>query len=174
MKAITVRQPWAQLIAIGVKTIETRSWPTKHRGVIAIHAGKADYTSYLQGDDVRCNGIQWDPSWPGPLFLPRGMVVATANLIDCIPMESLDADAPMPDDRSLECGHVLYILPGGDRLLTTDRFVAPTVDIDVSDQIPYGHFEQGRWAWLLDDIKPLDEPVPARGMQGLWNWEAST
>lgn len=42
MKAITIRQPWAGLIAVGEKVYETRSWPTKYRGPIAIHAGKSD------------------------------------------------------------------------------------------------------------------------------------
>ena len=40
-KAITIRQPWAGLIAVGEKIYETRSWPTKYRGPIAIHAGKS-------------------------------------------------------------------------------------------------------------------------------------
>lgn len=40
MKVITIRQPWATLIAIGEKEFETRSWQTKYRGTIAIHAGK--------------------------------------------------------------------------------------------------------------------------------------
>ncbi len=40
MKALTIRQPWASLIAAGVKTIETRSWSTRYRGPLAIHAGK--------------------------------------------------------------------------------------------------------------------------------------
>ena len=42
MKALTIMQPWASLIACGAKTIETRSWPTKYRGPIAIHAGMKD------------------------------------------------------------------------------------------------------------------------------------
>ena len=43
MKAISLLQPWASLVIMGVKTIETRSWATKHRGSILIHAsqGKA-------------------------------------------------------------------------------------------------------------------------------------
>lgn len=41
MKAITIRQPWASLIALGEKKIETRSWQTKYRGPILIHAGKS-------------------------------------------------------------------------------------------------------------------------------------
>jgi hypothetical protein len=40
MKALTVLQPYAQLIAVGAKQYETRSWATKHRGPTAIHAGK--------------------------------------------------------------------------------------------------------------------------------------
>ncbi|KQO04623.1 hypothetical protein ASF12_13925 [Paenibacillus sp. Leaf72] len=39
MKAITIIQPWATLIAIGAKQYETRGWSTKHRGALAIHAG---------------------------------------------------------------------------------------------------------------------------------------
>jgi hypothetical protein len=41
MKAITVHQPWAALLAHGVKRYETRGWSTNYRGPIAIHAGKS-------------------------------------------------------------------------------------------------------------------------------------
>lgn len=40
MKGITLWQPWASAIACGVKTHETRSWKTRFRGPIAIHAAK--------------------------------------------------------------------------------------------------------------------------------------
>ncbi len=40
MLALSIRQPWAYLIASGIKTIENRSWPTKHRGPFIIHASK--------------------------------------------------------------------------------------------------------------------------------------
>ncbi|MES2568656.1 MAG: ASCH domain-containing protein [Verrucomicrobiota bacterium] len=40
MKAITLMQPWATLVAIGIKRIETRGWRTDYRGPIAIHAAK--------------------------------------------------------------------------------------------------------------------------------------
>ena len=38
MKAITIWQPWASMLACGAKQYETRSWATKYRGPIAIHA----------------------------------------------------------------------------------------------------------------------------------------
>ncbi len=36
MKAVSIRQPWASLIAAGVKTLEIRQWPTEHRGPLLI------------------------------------------------------------------------------------------------------------------------------------------
>lgn len=45
IKAISVLQPWASLIALGHKKIETRSWNTKYRGPLLIHAS-AKYTNY--------------------------------------------------------------------------------------------------------------------------------
>ena len=41
MKALSLTQPWATLVALGEKQIETRSWPTRFRGPVAIHAAKA-------------------------------------------------------------------------------------------------------------------------------------
>ena len=40
MKCISIRQPWAWLIVNGYKNIENRTWQTRHRGVILIHASK--------------------------------------------------------------------------------------------------------------------------------------
>lgn len=47
MKALSIRQPYAWLIVNGFKDIENRSWDTKYRGLVLIHASKgmkrADY-----------------------------------------------------------------------------------------------------------------------------------
>ena len=50
MKALSVTQPWATLIATGQKQIETRSWGTRYRGPLYIHAAKRfpAYASPLQ------------------------------------------------------------------------------------------------------------------------------
>ena len=39
MKVLTLKQPWATLVAEGIKKYEFRSWETKYRGKILIHAG---------------------------------------------------------------------------------------------------------------------------------------
>lgn len=40
MKAVTIWQPWASLVACGLKKYETRSWNTSYRGPLLIHAAK--------------------------------------------------------------------------------------------------------------------------------------
>ncbi|MBU2700609.1 hypothetical protein Ga0466249_001701 [Sporomusaceae bacterium BoRhaA] len=89
MKAITILQPWASLIACGEKKIETRLWPTKYRGPIAIHAGLGK-----QHIDLCRQQLFWANLWPYEIaaqyslqeridkFLPLGAVIAIADLVD--------------------------------------------------------------------------------------------
>lgn len=76
MKALTVCQPYADMIANREKTIENRTWSTSYRGLLAIHAGKS--RAWLDEDDQE--------ERPGLVF---GAVVATAKLIDCVRPEHL-------------------------------------------------------------------------------------
>lgn len=81
MKAITIKQPWASLIALGEKRFETRSWQTKYRGPLAIHAGKtvdkeACEDSWIKGILAEHGITSWKQ-------LPIGVVIATVELIDC-------------------------------------------------------------------------------------------
>lgn len=78
MKAITIQQPYAELIARGEKVIENRKWSTQYRGEIAIHASKS--RELLDPDDLR--------NYPEMAF---GAVVATARLIDCVRVAKLPA-----------------------------------------------------------------------------------
>lgn len=84
MKTITVWQPWAGALAAGIKENETRSWATKYRGPIAIHAAMREVFDGLAlipvpialkiKEALRC---EWDE-------MPRGAIIATGELVDCI------------------------------------------------------------------------------------------
>ncbi len=185
-RALTLWQPWASLIAIGAKTIETRSWSTAYRGPLLIHAGASTAgIDQLPGD---CEGSEedgwrygyvgdWQASYcycsgdtgtrgeaemiyDGPdhrfdwiddrLALPLGAVVASVVLADCVPIGP-------PFDREgigdpYDCAVVqengeMYVYRG----LNPERG---------TDQLPYGDFTPGRYAWLLDDMKPTIERCP--------------
>ena len=50
MKALSIKQPWASLIAHGIKDIENRNWKTHFRGRIYIHASAKDSGAYSLDD----------------------------------------------------------------------------------------------------------------------------
>lgn len=85
MKAITIKQPWASLICMGIKDIENRSWPTKIRGRILIHASvkPVKYHSALEffGEDrliVIKEKIGDVPS------LPLSSIIGSVEIVDCV------------------------------------------------------------------------------------------
>ena len=107
MKALTLRQPWASLVAIGAKRLDTRAWPMRYRGALAIHAAKGwtlrDRAMCLQppcAESLRLGlGIPvaaWDPG-----SLPRASVVAVCQLVDCLHVEQLPS---LPDEPERSFG----------------------------------------------------------------------
>lgn len=77
MRALTIKQPWADAITHGTKRTENRTWVTPYRGLLLIHAG-ASYDPmgrFIITDRAALN------SWPDT----RRAIIATAELTDCHP-----------------------------------------------------------------------------------------
>ena len=119
MRAISLWQPWASLIADGRKSIETRHWPTAVRGPVAIHAA-------MKVDKEACREFGYDPK-----TIPRGAVLCVVDFSDCV------------------------------------RFPHPSAPPD-----EYGDFHEGRYGFVMQLTEVFPEPIPAKGMQGFWFWEA--
>jgi hypothetical protein len=185
VKALTLHQPWATGVAEGIKTIETRSWATSYRGPLAIHAGKRDvihgwnigeWRTYRADRPDRPNAqparmyhrdVGWATRPEVPVVLPFGAVVAVAVLVDVVPIVTAVGVAP---DRAL-------IDPGSERGL---RWTEPMTHSahgwlihHCEKERRWGDFTPGRFAWILDDVRKLDEPIPAKGRQGLWDWDGA-
>jgi hypothetical protein len=150
VKAISLWQPWASAIAAGVKTVETRSWPTDYRGPLAIHAAKRftdDERAFWSrtvlarkdGTLEKFAAIGVD----GRVSLPLGAIVATCEIYDCLSTSS-DSDAekmgrhPQAENEAL-----------------------------------WGNYGAGRFAWLLRNVRAI-RPVPCVGRQGFFEWSAPT
>ena len=89
MKALTLTQPWATFVAIGVKRIETRSWSTRYRGPLAIHAAKAmpaEARTLCEEEPLRM--LLEQAGFGGADDLPRGVVIAVADLVSVAPMST--------------------------------------------------------------------------------------
>lgn len=73
MKVLTIKQPWATLIIQGYKRFEFRSWQTKYRGELLIHAGKG-----IDKEAVKRLAKYL------PKELPQGKIIGKVNVVDCI------------------------------------------------------------------------------------------
>jgi len=75
MKVITIKQPFASLIAAGIKQYEFRTWKTNYRGELLIHAGKGvDKKAMKKFEKYN-------------LEYPSGAIIAKVNLSDCIKVD---------------------------------------------------------------------------------------
>lgn len=151
MRGLTLWQPWASAIALGSKRIETRSWSTAYRGLVAIHASKrhrVDEMLWLQAHWNWCGamrGAGWTMGGGCPA-LPRGAIVAIARLVDVRLTDSF-TQAEL-DTRRMPPGETLEAYSWSERGL--------------------GDFSLGRYGWVLKDVRPLSTPYPYDGAQGLW------
>lgn len=139
MRALTLQQPWASLIAYGEKRFETRSWRTWYSGPIAIHAGKTFGMEPLEMLRVE----------------PFKSVLLEHGLLDgSMPLGCVVAIAEITGWSSAEMPHLRRHLYR-----------------EARHEMTFGNFAAGRFAWHLTNVRRLATPIPARGKQGLWDWE---
>lgn len=147
MRALSLRQPYATLIAIGAKSIETRSWPTRYRGSLLIHASaRLDAAGRLECETEPFRSVLaaagFEPEGtararrPIDRSLPLGAIVACCELVDCRPV----IDLVGPRRREILTRH----------------------------EEAFGDYAPGRWAWILANVCRLGEPVSCPGRLGIW------
>lgn len=146
MKVISLLQPWASLVVLGHKKIETRSWNTKYRGELLVHASKSPKS--------------WQGLWHQEPFFsllkdydvpPFGAIIGKVNLIDVIESEHCKIGV------SVGIGGI------GDNYLHWDF---------TQLELAFGDYSPNRFGWLLSDPILFDKPIPAKGQLGIWNWES--
>lgn len=139
MKALSLWQPWASAIALGLKQNETRSWATDYRGPLAIHAAGKDTRTLI---DI-FNGFMTrkdfcEPFWKAGFHtfgqLPKSAIVAIADLYDVVPTEDF----------------------------VHRRYCLTPLEIELGD---YGI---NRFVWRLRLITALEEPFPIAGHQRIF------
>lgn len=113
MKALTICQPYAELIARGDKRVENREWPTRYRGPILIHAGKS--RDWLNGE----TDIELANEFGRRIEF--GAIVAKAQLVACLHIDDIDRgkydkDFPWLRDHNHTSGTWCWILDEVERL----------------------------------------------------------
>ena len=138
MKALTVIQPWAYLLASGKKQNETRSWRTNYRGEILIHAGKKDMTQAMK--QTLFEARYMEKAGVFSMDMELGAIIGKAVLVDCF---------------------------------QSDEAYRYKLRRENEAELAFGDYRLGRYAWVMKDPVLFDEPIPAIGRQGLWNWEGT-
>lgn len=84
MTALSIRQPWAWLIANGYKDVENRKWRTNFRGPVLIHAGKSSGREDYDAARMMIEDEDLAVELPEFGALERGGIVGQAEILDCV------------------------------------------------------------------------------------------
>mgnify|MGYP001351714337 CR=1 FL=1 len=163
IKALTVYEPWASLIALGEKKIETRGWYTKYRGPLAIHAAKK-YPGDIVFQEPFYSALSPLHDGDGIMF-PGPCIIAVAELVNCWYI------VHHPGTNVDRAKHISI----GAESLTTDKHAPDFADyiVPTEQEMLFGDWTPGRYAWQLENVHRLAEPIPAKGRQRIWNWDAT-
>lgn len=149
MKAITIQQPYATLIALPddddrAKRVENRSWQTDYRVPLLIHAGKG--RDYLQNGDL--------DEFPG---MPFGAVVAIANLAGCVNVSRASVN-------------IIGIQLSGQSIpdVRHSWLAVPDWALRLWPWLQSHKHLEGPVCWVLTEVRAI-EPIPWTGQRNLWD-----
>lgn len=148
MKVISLLQPFASLVVTGAKKIETRSWNTKYRSEILIHA-----SAKLSKKQIEL-GQEFNKKYGAGLGfvedLQTGAIIGKVKII---------ATSILVPPYGLKNG-------GGDGIFFNDKSAFFT-----EAELAFGDYSAGRYGWLLSDpVEFKDHPIKIKGNRGLWNY----
>ena len=147
LPTLTIMQPY------GKKRFETRYRRTSKRGLVAIHAGRGQYAPPTdEAQEKYFELIRQSKELTGISFpcLPRGYIVGVAQLVACeYIIDANEERAILTDKRSPEIG---------------------CMEIR-GEELQFGDFRKGRYAWIFENFFAAPEPIAALGKQGWWKTE---
>jgi hypothetical protein len=156
LKALSLHQPWADLCVQGHKIFETRSWATKHRGLLAIHS-----TRHMNAGDhlftVRKGSSHID--W------------IRAEFAEYLPDNCSDYYGGMSSGGIEGIVRLLGIYPAEHIRFALERQMGhrdPALAKFAREQLAFGDFSDGRYAWHLEPVCGSCHTGLVRGYQGLW------
>ncbi len=96
MKVLSLKEPYATLIKMGVKKIETRSWKTNYRGELYIHTSKKVDPSFARNKPLQ--------KLVGNTPLSFGKIICKCELVDCVLMTESFIEKIKKEEEEYLCG----------------------------------------------------------------------
>jgi hypothetical protein len=148
-KALSLTQPFATLIALGYKKIETRGGRVNYTGPLLIHASatrnswaKAACEQPVIKEILAKHGLTYDT-------LPRGVILCSCELLPVARMVLEPSPPPKKKPKKPRPELVIAQVSSLEQAL--------------------GGWAPGRFAWPLADVQLLQQPVRAKGSLGMWD-----
>jgi hypothetical protein len=162
MYVLSLTQPWASLMALGEKTVETRSWRPPAHAVgqrIAIHAAAG--LSPIGGERGLRRLLDTEP-FTATLFVKREQLGLPFTGGDLATLGFPQACARiLPRGVIVAWGTLHAVHPTEQAVHTIQTSGWPEHELD------FGDYTSGRYAWFFRDVHTVDPPVARRGGQGL-------
>ena len=169
MKAISIKQPWASLIAHGIKDIENRTWPCPKKYIgqrVLIHASATSWTwhrviNYFT-KPMRDVFIKMGYNGAWLRGLPTGSIIGSVQIVDCvINHPSIWAEKSM-ECKCPCCGKEIK------RHFNEDYFFCEHCDRKCIKGL---HYDAPTYNWVLANPILFSEPIPAKGKLSFWESE---
>lgn len=165
MKALTIWQPWASLIAIGAKPYEFRGWKPPRAIIgqrIAIHAGARP----VRASEVRAliRGLKGHAGSANPCLVREAALPVLERVLKSFE-KSPDTLFGTEEAATLPLSHVICTVVVGEPK-RGDLCAVEFGENAVNDSDREGTFN---WGWPMLDVQLVMPPLPARGAQGLWD-----
>lgn len=152
MRGLSLLQPWASLVGLWQKKIETRSWSTDYRGDVLICASQS-----FRGQEI---DLCREPPFANALTV-RG--ASTAHRLGNAGFRHVATGLDgFRDWVCLPLGAALCVVELADVVST-----ASLRDLSPGER-QFGDYSYGRFAWLFRNLRRLDAPIPIKGALGLW------
>lgn len=174
MKTLSIKQPWASLIAHGIKDIENRSWRTHYRGKIYIHATASNVSLYeaLNQKQIDYTNAIWNAD-----FYPKrpiSAIIGEVDIVDCVinhksiwaekspycPITGLEFFADIPDEN----GNIIATYGG-----PFDSYSVPIPDEDFPNEFFRRRFCHDRGCWREDETISKKTNIP-KDRKPIYNW----
>jgi activating signal cointegrator 1 len=148
MKIISLLQPFAQLLVQGFKQVETRSWSTKYRGPVFIHASgelnkKMKNFGGISSYDIAVSNEHFRKYIPNPNKMVFGRIIGMVSIDEVFKVGMI----PPPD---------------------------PFISKLTLEELAFGNYELGRYMWFCSNAREFKRPILVKGTQGLRDYNNTT
>ncbi|HDR1906682.1 TPA: ASCH domain-containing protein [Pasteurella multocida] len=147
MRALSIKQPWAYLIASEQKTIEVRSWSTDYRGPLLICASSAEQNAWVLNKQEKAYTL-----------LPSGVMMCVCDLVDVRLMTEEDREmAWASDDDKIE-GLYAWVL-SNPKTVMFNKVIGKLRLFDVDDELIVPMSDESKWLDYAKELQPAKAKI---------------